>query len=131
HAEEYVKAGVALVGDAAHTIHPLAGQGVNLGVLDAAALAQVLVNARNTGKDIASIYTLRKYERWRRADNSIMMYSMSGFKNLFSNNQSSLSLIRNVGLNFVDKLSFAKQKVMRQALGLEGDLPEVARSTGW
>ncbi|HED36080.1 MAG TPA: 2-octaprenyl-3-methyl-6-methoxy-1,4-benzoquinol hydroxylase [Gammaproteobacteria bacterium] len=131
HAEEYVKAGVALVGDAAHTIHPLAGQGVNLGVLDAAALAQVLVNARNTGKDIASFSTLRKYERWRRADNSIMMYSMSGFKNLFSNNQSSLSLIRNAGLNCVDKLSFVKQKVMRQALGLEGDLPEVARSTGW
>jgi len=131
HAQAYVKAGVALVGDAAHTIHPLAGQGVNLGVLDAAALGEVLVNARASGKNIAALTTLRKYERWRRADNSIMMYSMSGFKNLFSNDQSSLSLIRNTGLNIVDKLGFAKQKIMRQALGLEGDLPEIAKSTGW
>ncbi len=131
HADEYVKAGLALVGDAAHTIHPLAGQGVNLGVLDAAALAEVLLRARNTGRDIASLSTLRKYERWRRADNSIMMASMSGFKKLFGNSQPGFSLIRNVGLNVVDQLGFAKQKIMRQALGLEGDLPEVARSTGW
>ncbi len=131
HAREYVKVGLALVGDAAHTIHPLAGQGVNLGVLDAAALAEVIVAARRDGKNIASLSTLRKYERWRRADNSIMMASMSGFKHLFSNEQPSLSFIRNAGLNFVDTLGFAKQKIMRQALGLEGDLPEMARSTGW
>ncbi len=131
HAEAYVKEGIALVGDAAHTIHPLAGQGVNLGLLDAAALAEVIVRARASGHDIASFNTLRKYERWRRADNSLMMYSMSGFKNLFSNEQPALSLIRNAGLNLVDSLGFVKHKFMRHALGLEGDLPEMAKPIGW
>lgn len=131
HANEYVKQGVALVGDAAHTIHPLAGQGVNLGLLDAAALVEVLMKARSQGKSISSLTTLRKYERWRRADNSLMMYSMSGFKNLFSNDQAELSLIRNAGLNVIDSIGPVKNKFMRHALGLEGDLPEMAKSIGW
>ena len=131
HANEYVKQGLALVGDAAHTIHPLAGQGVNLGLMDAAALAEVVLDARSQGKNIASLTTLRKYERWRRADNSLMMYSMSGFKNLFSNEQAGLSLIRNSGLNIVNSLGPVKNKLMRHALGLEGDLPEIAKSIGW
>ncbi|VAW59449.1 2-polyprenylphenol hydroxylase [hydrothermal vent metagenome] len=131
HANEYVKPGLALIGDAAHTIHPLAGQGVNLGLLDAAALAETLLNARAQGKNFASLTTLRKYERWRRADNSLMMYSMSGFKNLFSNEQTELSFIRNAGLNFVNDLGLIKNKLMRHALGLEGDLPKMAQSTGW
>ena len=131
HARHYVKARLALVGDAAHTIHPLAGQGVNLGVLDAASLAEVLTVARAEAKDFADRKTLRKYERWRKADNSLMMYSMSGFKNLFSNEQPPLTLLRNVGLNLVDNLGPLKQKFMRHALGLEGDLPQMARSVGW
>jgi len=131
HADEYVKKGLALIGDAAHTIHPLAGQGVNLGVLDAAALAETIVAARAKGQNIASLATLRKYERWRRADNSLMMYSMSGFKNLFSNEQSGLSFVRNAGLNIVNSMGPVKHKFMRHALGLEGDLPKMAKPIGW
>ena len=100
-------------------------------MLDAAALAEVLINARAKGKSISSLTTLRRYERWRRADNSLMMYSMSGFKNLFSNDQAELSLIRNAGLNFIDSIGPVKNKFMRHALGLEGDLPEMAKSIGW
>lgn len=131
HADEYVKKGIALIGDAAHTIHPLAGQGVNLGILDAAALAETLFAARAKGQSIASLATLRKYERWRRADNSLMMYSMSGFKNLFSNERSSLSLLRNAGLNLVNSMGPVKHKFMRHAMGLEGDLPKMAKPVGW
>lgn len=131
HADEYVKKGLALIGDAAHTIHPLAGQGVNLGILDAAALTEVLVKARAQGHVIYSLNTLKKYQRWRRGDNSLMMYSMSGFKNLFSNEHSTVSFVRNVGLNLVNDLGPVKHKLMRHALGLEGDLPKMARPVGW
>ena len=131
HAECYVKPGLALVGDAAHTIHPLAGQGVNLGILDAASLAQVLIEAEQQKRDFSDYQILRKFERWRRGENILMMFGMSGFKNLFSNDQTELSVIRNMGLNLVNGIGPVKHKFMRHAMGLEGDLPELAKSVGW
>ena len=131
HAQSYIKPGLALIGDAAHTIHPLAGQGANLGILDAASLAQVLVEADLRKQSISSSATLRKFERWRRGENTLMMYSMSGFKNLFSNEQPGLMMLRNLGLNLVNSVTPVKHKLVRHAMGLEGDLPEIARSTGW
>ncbi len=130
HAECYVKQGLALIGDAAHTIHPLAGQGVNLGILDAASLAQVLIEAEQKKNNFADYLTLRKFERWRRGENTLMMFGMSGFKNLFSNEQTELSVIRNMGLNMVNSLGPIKHKFMRHAMGLEGDLPELAKTIG-
>ncbi|MDH5736113.1 MAG: UbiH/UbiF/VisC/COQ6 family ubiquinone biosynthesis hydroxylase [Gammaproteobacteria bacterium] len=131
HAKNYIKPGLALIGDAAHTIHPLAGQGANLGILDAASLAQVILEADLQGREISSYATLRKFERWRRGENTLMMYSMSGFKNLFSNEQTGLTMVRNLGLNLVNKVIPVKHKFMRHAMGLEGDLPEIAKTIGW
>lgn len=131
HAEHYVAAGVALIGDAAHTIHPLAGQGVNLGILDAASLAQVIGEAVQQRRDFSSLSTLRKYERWRRGENMLMMHSMSGFKNLFSNENTALGFVRNAGLNMVNAVPPLKNKFMRRAMGLEGDLPNLAKVVGY
>lgn len=130
HVEHYVAPGVALIGDAAHTIHPLAGQGVNLGVLDAASLAQVINEAVCERRDFAGMSVLRKFERWRRGENTLMMHSMSGFKSLFSNDNSALSFIRNAGLNLVNGMPPVKNILMRRAMGLEGDLPELAKVVG-
>lgn len=123
HAKHYVKPHLALVGDAAHTIHPLAGQGVNLGFADVSELAQVLHEARNNGDAIGSFRTLRRYERARRGDNLLMLESMGAFKTLFSNNSMALSQLRNMGLNITDKLGPAKHLFMRQAMGLNTSLP--------
>ena len=124
----YCRDRFALIGDAAHSIHPLAGQGANLGLLDAACLAQTLLHARRAGKDIGNRCVLRKYERWRRGENEMMMAVMDGFKYFFEKQDDPLPMVRNAGLNLVDGLGPVKHWIMRRAMGLTGDLPDAARA---
>lgn len=125
--EQYIKPNIALVGDAAHTIHPLAGQGVNMGLSDAAALAQTLIEACEKGKAVNSLSVLRQYERWRKADNLALMVAMDGFKNIFGSEMSIVREFRNTGMNLVNNLPFVKNNIIRQAMGLNGDLSRFAR----
>ncbi len=130
HARAYVKPGLALMGDAAHVVHPLAGQGVNLGLLDAATLAEVILDALAVGHDFSSIKTLRRYERRRKGDNLLMLGVMDGFKRLFGNAPPPVRLLRNLGLNLTDASGPLKNLIARRAMGLEGDLPRLARVAG-
>ena len=127
HAQSYVKQGVALVGDAAHMINPLAGQGVNIGLLDAAALAEVLVDAYAKGKNIADLTVLKRYESMRRTENLKMMTLMDVFYKSFSNDILPVKLIRNLGLGLAQRLTPVRNKAMKAAMGLEGRLPRLAR----
>ena len=127
HAQSYVKPGVVLVGDAAHMINPLAGQGVNIGLLDAAALGEVLLEAVKEGLDPGSLTVLKRYEKMRRNENLKMMTVMDVFYQVFSNEVLPLKLIRNLGLGLAERILPAKNKVMRSAMGLEGKLPKLAR----
>lgn len=126
YARDFAGKGFALIGDAAHTIHPLAGQGVNLGLMDAAALAQELIAMQQAGKSINDYANLRHFERWRKSEASQMIASMEFFKRLFGNANPALKLLRGVGMSLVDKAEPLKQQAMRRALGLEGDLPKRA-----
>lgn len=128
HAKNYVKEHLALIGDAAHTVHPLAGQGVNLGLLDAVVLAEEILRAHAKKREIGSLSTLRRYERRRKGDNIAMLAAMDGFKKLFSNDMTPFKLIRNSGLNFVDKLPLFKNLIIKRAMGLSGELPDLART---
>ena len=127
HAQNYVKPGVVLVGDAAHMINPLAGQGVNIGLLDAAALGEVLIDAAKNGLALGDLSVLRRYEQLRRNENLKMMTVMDVFYQVFSNEILPIKLIRNLGLGLAERLLPAKNKVMRSAMGLEGKLPKLAR----
>jgi 2-octaprenylphenol hydroxylase len=126
HADRYVIPRAALIGDAAHAIHPLAGQGVNLGLLDAAALAEVVMAATQRGKDPGSLAVLRRYERWRRGDNLLMMMTMDGINRVFSNTRLPLLRLRNLGLSLVNRSAVTRRQFMRHAMGLGGDLPALA-----
>lgn len=127
HAKRYVAPGLALIGDAAHTIHPLAGQGVNLGFLDAAVLAEVLRGAVGRGERLADERVLSRYERRRMPHNLALMAAMEGFERLFQADALPVRLLRNAGLKMVDHSAEAKALFVRQALGLTGDLPELAK----
>jgi 2-octaprenylphenol hydroxylase len=127
HANRYCDERLVLVGNAAHAIHPLAGQGLNLGISDIAVLAEVLLGAHSDKQDIGGLAVLRRYERWRKADNVAVMAAMDGFKRLFSNDIAPLKLLRNLGLTLADNAGPVKTVMMRRALGLSGDLPKLSR----
>ena len=116
---------LALVGDAAHAVHPIAGQGFNLGARDVAALAEVLVDAHRLGLDIGNDSVLARYQRWRRVDTLVMSAVTDGINRLFSNSSGSLALARGVGLAAVHRFTPMRRFFMRHAMGTVGDLPRL------
>lgn len=126
-AHEYVKPRFALLGDAAHGIHPIAGQGLNLGWRDVAAMAEVVVDASRLGLDIGALDILERYQRWRRFDNTLLALTMDGLNRLFSNDLGPLRLARDLGLGLINKIGPARRLFMRHAGGDTGDLPRLLR----
>ena len=124
-ARGFVAGRLALLGDAAHVIHPLAGQGLNLGLRDAAALAEVLIEADRNGEDLS--LALPRYERWRRADTLTMTLVTDGLNALFSRRSDALRALRSVGLAFVERQDAMKGRFMREAAGRAGELPRLMR----
>ena len=127
HAERYVDTRLVLVGDAAHGIHPIAGQGYNLGVRDIAALVEVLIETKRLGLDIGADDTLERYARWRRADNLAMVGATDLLNRLFSNDIAPLRLVRDLGLAAVHRAPPLRRFFARHAMGLVGDLPKLIR----
>lgn len=127
HAERYVDTRLVLVGDAAHGIHPIAGQGYNLGVRDIAALVEVLVDAKRLGLDVGGADTLERYAQWRRADNLSMVAATDLLNRLFSNDVAPLRLVRDAGLAAVNRVPALRKFFVRHAMGLVGDLPKLIR----
>lgn len=126
-ARDFVRPRFALAGDCAHGIHPIAGQGLNLGLKDAAALAEVLLDAARLGQDIGALDVLKRYERWRRFDSVAMTASTDALNRLFSNDIAPLRLLRDVGLGIVDSIGPARRFFMRHAGGDVGKLPKLMK----
>jgi 2-octaprenyl-6-methoxyphenol hydroxylase len=126
-AREYVRPRFALVGDAAHGIHPIAGQGLNLGLKDAAAFCEVVLDAARLGLDTGNVDILRRYERWRRFDNFVLAAATDALNRLFSNDVKPVRAARDLGLGLVDRIGPLRRFFMRQAGGEVGKLPRLLR----
>jgi 2-octaprenyl-6-methoxyphenol hydroxylase len=126
-ADRFVAERLALVGDAAHAVHPIAGQGLNAGLKDVAALAEVLVDARRRGEDVGRVDVLHRYERWRRFDTMTLAVATDAFNRLFSNDNPILRLGRDLGLGLVGRMPGLRRGFIREAAGLTGDLPRLSR----
>ena len=126
-ARSFITERIALIGDAAHLIHPIAGQGLNMGLKDVAALAEVIVDAARLGLDPGSLDVLERYQRWRRFDTMAMGVATDGLNRLFSNRSDVLRLVRDVGLGLVDRLPALKRLFIREAAGLVGEVPKLLR----
>jgi 2-octaprenyl-6-methoxyphenol hydroxylase len=126
-ARSFIAERIALVGDAAHLIHPIAGQGLNMGLKDVAALAEVIVDAARLGLDPGALDVLERYQRWRRFDTMAMGVATDGLNRLFSNRSDVLRLVRDVGLGLVDRLPALKRLFIREAAGLVGEVPKLLR----
>ena len=126
-AQDFVGERVALVGDAAHAVHPIAGQGLNAGLKDVAALAEVLADAARRGEDIGRLDVLERYRQWRRFDVMTLAVATDGFNHLFSNDNSLLRTVRDLGLGAANALPGLRRGLIREAAGLTGDLPRLAK----
>ena len=126
-AEAYIAPRLALVGEAAHVIHPIAGQGLNIGIRDVAALSEAIVDARRLGLDIGGDSVLERYQRWRRADSVLLAAVTDGLNRLFSNTVAPVKLARDLGLAAVNRVPPLKRLLMQHAMGILGDRPRLAR----
>jgi 2-octaprenyl-6-methoxyphenol hydroxylase len=125
--EKYVSEKFAVIGDAAHGYHPIAGQGLNAGLRDTAALVDVISDARDRGEDFSSINILNRYQEWRRFDNQTLGFATDNLNKIFSSYDPLFSSMKNLGMKVIEKSNYAKRTFMRQAAGLNGDLPRLMR----
>ena len=124
-ADRFIDERLALIGDAAHSVHPIAGQGLNAGFKDIAVLAHIIQDAHNRGEDLGSLGVLKRYEEWRRFDSAQLAYSTDLFNKLFSNENEALRLARNIGLKLLDSIPVAKRNIIKEAAGITGELPRL------
>jgi 2-octaprenyl-6-methoxyphenol hydroxylase len=126
-ARSFIAERLALIGDAAHIIHPIAGQGLNMGLRDVAALAEAIADAARLGLDVGGVDVLERYQRWRRFDTMTMGVATDGLNRLFSNHSDVLRLARDIGLGIVERLPALKRVFIREAAGFTGDVPKLLK----